>query len=167
MKRFLFVFCFLLISAGILYGVPRVFASPSDMNINPFGGTKMESPITSVANTHDSLTVLLITGVKWLYTLFFVFAVAMILLAAYNFARGGGNEKLIETAKKQLKWAVVGIAVALSASGITWLVEGALVGDVNNLTPNGNIPTLNYPLTTTTTPLQLVPTTTPKPQILP
>lgn len=144
-----------------------MFASPSDMNINPFGGTKMESPITSVANTHDSLTMLLITAVKWLYTAFFIFAVAMILLAAYNFVRGGANEKLVETAKKQLKWAVVGIVVALSASGITWLVEGALVGDVNNLPPNGNIPTLNYPLPTTTTPLQPVPSTTQKPPLIP
>lgn len=166
MNKFLFVLFFLLVSVGILYGALKVFASPMDMNINPFGGTKMESPITSVTNTNGSLIALLLTGVRWLYTLFFIFAVVMILVAAYNFARGGGNEKLVETAKKQLKWAAVGIVVALSASGITWLVEGVLVGDINSPPPKGNTPLpMNYP--SPTVPLQPVQDTTQKPPFIP
>ena len=117
-----------------------MFASPSDMNINPFGGTKMESPITSATDGNGSLLSLLIIGIQWLYTVFFILAVAMILLAAYNFVRGGNNEKLVETAKKQLKWAVVAIAIALVSAGITLIVKDFITGGSSGQQQNQQLP---------------------------
>jgi hypothetical protein len=166
MKKFLFVSFFLIVSIGVLYGSLSVFAAQQKSTINPFGGTDMESPITSVVGSSDggsNALTLTMTIIRWMYTILFIVAVAVILLAAYNFARGGSNEKLIEVAKKQLKWAVVGIAVALMATGVTWFVKNALEPQVDNLQPKTDIPTLDYPLPSTTEPLNPVPEDVSKP----
>ena len=70
-----------------------------------------------------SLVDVLMNVIKWVYTVFFVVAVLFILLAAYNFIQGGSNPKAVETAKGQLKYAVIAIAVALVASGISVFIQ--------------------------------------------
>lgn len=65
----------------------------------------------------SDLIQILIALIKWTYTVFFIVAVLFILIAAYNFLRGGDNPKAVETAKAQLKYAVIAIVVALLASG--------------------------------------------------
>ena len=108
---------------SFLISVP-VFAITVD--ISPFqnnAGTK--SPITNVDQVVGTGG-LLITAVQWIYSIFFVVAVLFILIAAYNYLRGGTNPKAIETAKSQLKYAVIAIAIALVASGISLLIKGIL-----------------------------------------
>lgn len=130
MKKLLFISFFLVISLGVLLQIPHLL-TPTQAHasvVNPFeNDPDMQSPITTVGDQSSGVIGLLVTSIKWMYTLFFVVAVAMILLAAYNFVRGGSNEKLVETAKKQLKWAVVAIAVALVATGVSLVVQDFLV----------------------------------------
>ncbi|HPW34502.1 MAG TPA: pilin [Candidatus Paceibacterota bacterium] len=71
----------------------------------------------------DTLVDILANIVKWLYTIFFIVAVLFILIAAYNFMQGGSNPKAVETAKSQLKYAVIAIVVALVASGVSLMIE--------------------------------------------
>ncbi len=74
--------------------------------------------VTSVS----SIMLILVNVIKWIYTAFFVVAVMFILIAAYNFMRGGTNPKAVETAKAQLKYAVIAIVVALIASGVSVVI---------------------------------------------
>ena len=138
MKKLLFITFFLVISLGVILHVPQIL-SPSQVQasvINPFeNDPNMQSPITSVGDQNSGVIGLIVVVIKWMYTLFFIVAVAMILLAAYNFVRGGSNEKLVETAKKQLKWAVVASVVALVATGISMVVQDFLVTGGQSSTP--------------------------------
>ncbi|HPW34503.1 MAG TPA: hypothetical protein PK367_01945 [Candidatus Paceibacterota bacterium] len=64
---------------------------------------------------------------KWLYTAFFIIAIIYVLLAAFQFLRGGDNPKNVESAKQRLTYAVIAIVIALVASGISVLIEKFLV----------------------------------------
>ena len=68
----------------------------------------------------------LIMVVKWLYTIVFIVAVLFILLAAFNFITSKGDATKTGTAKKQLLYAVIGIAVALLSYGVVTLVRTSL-----------------------------------------
>lgn len=90
--------------------------------IAPFNTGNMQSPVDSTAKAYS----LLISIVKWVYTIFFVIAVLFILLAAYNFILGGKDEAKVKLAKNQIKYAVIAIAIALISAGITSLVNNVL-----------------------------------------
>lgn len=149
MKKFLFISFFLVVSLAIVLQVPHILSSEYAQAsvINPFeNDPNMQSPITTVGDQNSGVIGLIVVVIRWMYTLFFIVAVAMILLAAYNFVRGGSNEKLVETAKKQLKWAVVAIAVALVATGISMVVQDFLVTGGESSQPQN--PTLPPVITT-------------------
>lgn len=115
---------FLALCASVLFllSVPGVYAQGI---IDPLNTGDMASPIKNVGQGYE----LLVTIVQWMYTIFFVVAVLFILLAAYNFiigGSGGQNEAKIKTAKSQLKYAVIAIAIALVASGMAALIKGFL-----------------------------------------
>ena len=67
-----------------------------------------------------------ITVVQWFYTIVFIVAVLFILLAAYNFITSGGDEEKTGTAKKQLMYAVIGVAVALLSYGIVTFIRNTV-----------------------------------------
>ncbi|HPW34501.1 MAG TPA: hypothetical protein PK367_01935 [Candidatus Paceibacterota bacterium] len=68
----------------------------------------------------------LITVVRWIYTIIFIVAVLFILLAAFNFITSKGDAVKTGTAKKQLLYAIIGIAVALLSYGVVTLVQNSL-----------------------------------------
>lgn len=86
------------------------------------GNPLPESPVDS---TQDVMRIIS-NVVKWTYTLFFVAAVFFILVAAYNFVTAGGDKKKVDAAKAQLKYAAIGIAVALLASGAVTLIRNVI-----------------------------------------
>lgn len=65
--------------------------------------------------------------IDWAFTLILVFAVAMVLLAAYKYLTAGGDEEKIQSAHGALKWVVVAIGVALLSGGIRFLVESLVL----------------------------------------
>jgi hypothetical protein len=84
-----------------------------------------------IVNTTGPTTItgwveVLITVVKWIYTIIFIVAVLFILLAAFNFITSKGDQTKVQTAKKQLLYAVIGIAVALLSYGVVNLVQNSL-----------------------------------------
>lgn len=113
----LFIFGAAVISL-VLSWVPFAYAlaAPSD------AGNFLNSPVTGV----NQAETIFITIVQWIYTIFFIVAVLFLLIAAYNFIRGGSNPEAIKTAKAQLKYAVIAIAIALIASGARFLVADVL-----------------------------------------
>jgi phage-related holin len=68
-----------------------------------------KSPIQS---TSDILRVLGdIAG--YLYTAFFIVAIIFIIIAAFNFLTAQGNEEKIKSARAQIYWAIIAIALVL------------------------------------------------------
>jgi len=64
--------------------------------------------------------------VNWLTGLFFVAAILYIFYAAYLFLTSGGDEEKIKTAKTQLLYSIIAIAVALLAGTMRYIVASIL-----------------------------------------
>ena len=80
------------------------------------------SPITSASDVYDWI----VAVTKWAYTIFFVLAVAFILLAAYRYLMAKDNEAEVKKATAALKNAVIAIAIALVSAGVSSIVNSAL-----------------------------------------
>jgi ATP/ADP translocase len=111
------------------------------VNIAPFNEGNTKSPIKNVEEIKD----IFINIVKWVYTIFYIVAVLFILIAAYNFLLGGSDESKIKTAKAQLKYAVIAIAIALISTGVATIANNFLKdnsGSNNNShsSDNNNLP---------------------------
>ena len=116
-------------SATILIGA-LVFPIAASANVPVGSGpdqvqSSLNIGVTNYKSVSD-LSTLLGAVIKWVYTIFFVVAVLFILVAAYNFIRGGTNPKAIETAKAQLKYAVIAIVIALLATAVSVIIEAFL-----------------------------------------
>ncbi len=62
----------------------------------------------------------------FLYTVGLIFAVLMILWAAFLFITSAGNEDRVTQARKAILWAVIGLVILLLAGGITTLLSSIL-----------------------------------------
>lgn len=63
---------------------------------------------------------------NWIFAGFVSLAVVMIILAALQFVREGGNPEKISEARMKLIWATVGVAVALAAKGFVPVMRNIL-----------------------------------------
>lgn len=61
--------------------------------------------------------------VNWIFTLFLIFAVIFIIMAAFQFLTAGGDSTKVSGARDKLLYAAIGIAVALLSRAIIPLVE--------------------------------------------
>ena len=66
------------------------------------------------------------TIVQWTYTAFFIVAVLFILIAAFNFLTSQGDPQKIKSARSQILWACVAIAIALIAVGAAQIIQGLI-----------------------------------------
>lgn len=86
-------------------------------------------PITQVGGgpvTIQGWVGVLLTVIRWIYTLVFILAVLFILLAAFNFVTSKGDPEKVKTAKNQIIYAAVGIAVALLSYAIVTLIQNSV-----------------------------------------
>ena len=104
-----------------LIGSTSVFAQYSPGQVPVLGQTP-----GSQTTTISGWVSILVTVVQWIYTIIFIIAVLFILLAAFNFITSKGDPAKTTTAKKQLLYAVIGIAVALLSYGVVTLVQNSL-----------------------------------------
>ena len=119
MKKYIITVILVLTLFIIGLGVSAITVNPNQPNIAPFNTGDTQSPIQSATGAVN----LFVTIVQWAYTIFYIVAVLFILVAAYNFIQGGSNPKAVETAKAQLKYAVIAIVVALIASGVSLVLQ--------------------------------------------
>ena len=69
----------------------------------------------------------IVTGIlRWIYTIFFIAAVAFILFAAFNYLTGAGNPEKIKSVHSQLLYAAIAIALALLSVGIIEIIKAFL-----------------------------------------
>lgn len=81
------------------------------------------SPITEP----DRFLTVMTDIAKVVYYTFFVAAFIFIILAAFNYLTGGDEPEKIKTAKKQLTYAAVAIAIALVAVGASTIIYNFLI----------------------------------------
>ena len=62
------------------------------------------------------------TLITWIFTLLLIFAVLFIIMAAFSYLTAGGDEEKIQKAHQKIIYAVVAIAVAFLAQGVSYVV---------------------------------------------
>lgn len=67
----------------------------------------------------------------YLYAIFLTLAVIFLLLAAFYYLTAGGDEDKLKKAKDYLKYAIIGIIIALLAGGMVKLIETFLRGQTS------------------------------------
>ena len=85
--------------------------------------TTVPNPIQSTTGLYN----ILCNAANWFFSIVLVIAVITFLRGAVEFFNSGGNEQQLEKAKQFMKWAVVGVIVAILARSIV-LVIGNVVG---------------------------------------
>ncbi len=66
------------------------------------------------------------TVIRWLFTILLVVAVLMIIWAAFAYLTSGGDEEKVKAAHQRIIYAVVAIAVAFLAQGVSFVVAQLL-----------------------------------------
>ena len=79
-------------------------------------------PTTNITTPEKVISLINKAG-GWFYSALIALAVIFIIYAAFKFLTAGGDEKNIETAKQQLIYAIVALAVAMLATGIVKVLK--------------------------------------------
>ncbi len=74
----------------------------------------------------EQLMVIINSTTDWIFAGFAALAVIMVLLAAFQFLREGGNPEKMSEARQKLIWAAVGVVVALMAKGFVPVIRSIL-----------------------------------------
>lgn len=77
------------------------------------------SPIRNPQQIFDILAKV----VMYAYTIFFIVAVVFIIVAAFNFLTAQGDPEKIKSARSQITWACVAIAIALISVGAAQIIK--------------------------------------------
>jgi hypothetical protein len=80
------------------------------------------SPISDVNKIFTILKVV----VQYAYRIFFIIAVLYIIIAAFNFLTAKGDAAKVQSARDQIKWAVVAIVIALISVGVAQIIKSFL-----------------------------------------
>lgn len=94
-------------------------AQVGNVQIPPFQSRTLAGGDTAIVN-------LLTKAANIVAFVVLAIAVIMILSSAYNFTTAGGDEEKIKTARRQLIYALVGIAVALLAFTLPTTIGGLI-----------------------------------------
>lgn len=64
--------------------------------------------------------------ITWIFTILLVLAVIFIILAAFQYLTAGGEEEKVKQAHQKIIYAIVAIAVAFLAQGVSYVVAQLL-----------------------------------------
>ena len=103
---------------AILFPVVALAQTPSPIVI-PGGGVPQE-----IGGFYGLLCALS----NWIFAFLLIIAVVMILFAALKFLTAGGNDEAVAGARKNLTFALVGVAVALLARSLVYVVGNFIAG---------------------------------------
>ena len=116
-------------SINVVFGAIPTAINPEEY-LDPLG-----TGATDI-KTASGVVGIIITIVQWTYTIFFVIAVFMILMAAYTYLTAQAEPEKIKNATNQIVWASIAIAVALLAVSISMIVK-SIVSPSGGGTNNG------------------------------
>jgi hypothetical protein len=82
----------------------------------------------NVGLSKATVSSILLNVFDWLFGIFFVLAVAAFIISGIQYLMSGGSETMIETAKRNMTWSIVGAIVGLSGMVIVNAIATALKG---------------------------------------
>ena len=91
-------------------------------------GVEKSLPATAPATTGAGLLILIDTITNWFFAIFTVLALIFVLLAAFQFVTGGGDEAKMSEARQKLIWAAIGIMIALISKGLVPIIRSIVGG---------------------------------------
>lgn len=121
MKKIFASIAMLLILGGMALAPVALAIGPGSIPTPGDVGIQQQGP-----NSITGWVGVVLTVVKWFYTIIFIVAIAMILLAAFHFVTSKGDAAKTKTAKSELLYAIIGIAVALLSYGIVSFVQSSV-----------------------------------------
>jgi len=79
--------------------------------------------------THPEQVIQLLNRIlNYAWTIMGIIVVMMLLYAGFTFVTAAGSDEKVETAKKMIKWSLVGIVVMILSGGVMLLIENFLRG---------------------------------------
>jgi len=112
----------------VLYLIPALTVVPmlasAQLNNLDFGSS---SRITD----QNSVVTFITDMLNWIFGILMVVGVAFILVAAYKYLTAAGDEKKLGSAKNTLKYALIGIGVALISKAIVLVLASILGANIN------------------------------------
>ena len=115
MKKLWLFFLLCSLSFGVT-GQPIAFAgAPGWLQIAPTGPTSGLQVLSLIENL-----------INWLFVGFMLLAVVILILAGWQFITGGGDPQNVAKARSKLLWAVIAIAIAVTAQGIPIVARSIL-----------------------------------------
>lgn len=86
---------------------------------------------TGTGLSEASVTSIIQTFLYWLLGIFGFLAIIAFVISGIQYLTSAGNDKQIETAKKNMQYSIIGVIVALAGMVIVTAVEAALTGGNN------------------------------------
>jgi hypothetical protein len=123
-KKYKFLFIVLLYLPILLFFVvPSVLAVECKTGFTPEAGVCFPTDTgLSEKPVYDIIKNLM----YWILGIFGLLAIIAFVISGIQYLTSSGEEKSVETAKRNMKWAVVGVVVALSGYVIVKAVDAAL-----------------------------------------
>lgn len=84
-------------------------------------------PPSSVGIASGGIMPIVCSGLRWIFTAAILLSIVMVLVAAFEYLRAGGDPGKVKTANNRLIFVAIGIAVAILARTLPVLV-GSIVG---------------------------------------
>lgn len=93
------------------------------MPMRAMAGEVTDAPTTSIDTVGEVIDVLN-TLVDWLYTLLLIVAAGYLVWGGLDYVLGGGEAEKIESGRNKVKYALIGVAVAVVSKGLMNIVQG-------------------------------------------
>lgn len=104
------------------YGLPSaVYAAADDDDDEVSVDVEFVNPITD-----DTLDEVINNLIDFVFTIALVICPIVIIIGGFMFVTASGDPKKLETGKKIIFWALVGLAIAIMAKGIVILIRALL-----------------------------------------
>lgn len=104
--------------------VTAVLTAPTAFGVfpTPPGGVIPPAPIASTGDVYSFLCVI----IDWIFWLLIIFSIIMFLVGGYRYLTSGGESERVGKANKTLMYAAIGVAVAIIAAGVPYLIASFL-----------------------------------------
>lgn len=122
MKKSLLKFSLISLAVFIIIGFPLLNNIFAQTGYNDIRQQAEEMAQDSPIKTPDAIFDILAGILRYAYTIFFIVAIIFILIAAFNFLTAKDNPEKVKSARSQLMWAAVAIAIALISVGAANIV---------------------------------------------
>lgn len=123
---------FLIIAISIFTFSANLTLAQSEVNCGVGYEEDMGACFPSATNLPDSDVITIVTNIMyWILGIFGFLAIIAFAISGIQYILSVGDEKSIDTAKRSMKWSIIGVVVALSGLVIIYAVDRMLRANSN------------------------------------